>query len=102
MSKHPWRAQVDIAIGDTDPIMTVFMGTVFTDPDSGAQFVRQDVNDPVMMKLSELQSSMHLADPAVMETKHVEQKKAREAAVAAAEKQARENAKAGQAEIKRK
>lgn len=76
MAKHPWRAQVDIALGETDPVMTVFMGTVFTDPDTGKDFIRQETNDPVLIKLSELQNAMQLADPKAMDAKRVEQKSA--------------------------
>lgn len=67
MAKVPWRFQGDIARGEIDPLVTVFMGDEVTDEGTGVVTVRQDVSDPVVMKLSELASASHLADPKKMD-----------------------------------
>jgi hypothetical protein len=61
MAKHPWRFQGDIAFGETDPVVTVFMGDLETGEDGGRS-IRQDVRDPVRMKLSQLAGVGDLLD----------------------------------------
>jgi hypothetical protein len=63
--KVPWRFQGDISYGETDPVMTVFMGEVLKD-EAGNVTVRQDVTNPVVMKLSALGDALKIADPVAM------------------------------------
>jgi hypothetical protein len=79
MANVPWRFQADIAPGETDPVVTVFMGDTYVDEESGQTRVRQDTVDPVTMKLSELKSALHLADPKQMGALHHKQKQERAA-----------------------
>lgn len=65
MARAPWRFQCDVPYGETDPMVTVFVGEVLTRGD-GSKFVEQDVNHPVQMKLSEVDDVLMLADPSVM------------------------------------
>lgn len=84
MAKHPWRFQGDIAYGESDPMVTVFMGDLETDEDTGDVSVRQDTRNPVTMRLSELKNAAHLASPDEMEKVRVKQRDDRVAAAAAA------------------
>lgn len=77
MAKLPWRFQGDIAYGQTDPTVTVFMGETETDEETGIVSIRQDVRNPVTMPLSELKSASHLADPKKMQEVAEGQGKAR-------------------------
>lgn len=61
MSKRPWRIQGDIAHGENDPILTVFLGDVEHD-DHGNPSVRQDVRSTVLMRLSALAGASDLAE----------------------------------------
>lgn len=58
MALLPWRLQGDIAKGEVDPLVTVFVGAerAVMDDDgnpTAATFIAQDTKDPVVMKLSE-------------------------------------------------
>lgn len=66
MAKVPWRFQGDIAYGEKDPLVTVFMGETETDEETGEVSTRQDTRNPITMKLSELTSASHIADPDTM------------------------------------
>jgi hypothetical protein len=68
MAKQPWRFQGDIAYGETDPVVTVFMGEPERDGETGEMVIRQDARNPVTMKLSELKSAAHLANAKTMQT----------------------------------
>ena len=70
MAKLAWRFQADVAKGETDPIVTVFMGPerAVLDEDgeqTGESFIEQNTSDPVLVPLSELANA--IADPAVMD-----------------------------------
>lgn len=57
MAKAPWRFQGDIKPGETDPMVTVFLGRVVED-DDGETEVLQDTGDPVQIKLSDFVKSI--------------------------------------------
>lgn len=67
MAIFPWRFQSDIPKGTTDPEVTVFYGperAVLDDngEPTGATFVEQATNDPVIMPLSVLVADLASAD----------------------------------------
>jgi hypothetical protein len=67
MAMLPWRLQGDIAKGETDPLVTVFMGPerYILDADgnpTSQTFIEQNTADPVIMKLSELGSVIQPVD----------------------------------------
>lgn len=72
MPKHPWRFQCDVPYGETDPVVTVFMGEVFT-RDDGSVFVEQSISVPVLMPLSQVDDVLSLIDASVMTEKQDEQ-----------------------------
>ena len=53
MPKRVWRFQGDVALNETDPMVTVFLGNIETNEDTNEDEVRQDVRNPVTMPLSE-------------------------------------------------
>jgi len=57
MAKRIWRVNFDISATETDPTVTVYVGKVETDDDTGAVTVRQDTRWPVVKKLSEITKS---------------------------------------------
>lgn len=78
MAKFAWRLQGDIAKGEKDPLMTVFMGVerAIVDDDgnpTSETFIEQDTSDPVQMPLSEL--SKALAHPEILEKARKDAKK---------------------------
>ena len=79
--KHPWRFQGDIAYGETDPMITVFMGEVETDED-GKTSIRQDTRYPVQMKLSELAGLSDLVNAQKLDGIRIANKEAEKAAIA--------------------
>lgn len=83
MAKLPWRFQGDIAYGESDPLVTVFMGETMTDTDTGVVSIHQDTRNPVTLRLSELASAAHLADPAKMQAIAAKQKAAAQPKTAA-------------------
>lgn len=76
MAKYPWRVQGDIAHGERDPVLTVFMGEVRTDED-GRMYIEQETRDPVEMRLSEIESVLDLVDAKKLDGKRIEQKESR-------------------------
>lgn len=52
MAKLPWRFQGDVAYGESDPTVTIFMGNLKTDEETGAVSVEQDTSNPITMPLS--------------------------------------------------
>lgn len=69
MALLPWRFQAEVAKGETDPLVIVFMGPerYVMDDDGQATtdtFVDQDTSNPVQMPLSELPAA--LADPTIL------------------------------------
>jgi hypothetical protein len=59
MPLRPWRLQADIAIGEVNPIVTVFVGperAVMDDQGNATAevMVEQTATDPLMMTLSEV------------------------------------------------
>jgi hypothetical protein len=58
MAKQVWRFQCDVPYGETDPIVTVFLGSTEVDEDSEQTVVRQDTRNPVTMPLSEFAAMM--------------------------------------------
>lgn len=70
MAIYPWRFQADVAMGEVDPMVTLFVGPerhVLDDngePTIGETFVQQDTSNPVQLKLSELPAA--LADPSTI------------------------------------
>ena len=69
MAIFPWRLQGEIVKGETDPLVTVFIGPErYVLDDAGeptaTTFVQQDTGNPVQMKLSELPAA--LADPTIL------------------------------------
>jgi hypothetical protein len=63
MAKYPWRFQADIPVGETDPLVTVFMGPVrvVTDDDGNPTeefFIEPDTSEPVQLRLSALGSAL--------------------------------------------
>ena len=61
MSKAVWRFQCDIPLGETDPLVTCFVGRTEED-DDGNTVTRQETGDPVMIRLSELPSYLGKKD----------------------------------------
>ena len=66
MALFPCRFQADVAMGATDPLVTLFVGTERAVMDdngepTGATFVQQDTGNPVQIRLSELPTA--LANP---------------------------------------
>jgi hypothetical protein len=69
MALLPWRFQADVAQGETDPRVTVFMGPERSVMDENgepteATFVEQSTTDPVQLQLSQLSAA--LADPSIL------------------------------------
>ena len=69
MAIYPWRFQADVAKGDLDPMVTLFVGPerhVLDDngEPTEATFVQQDTSNPVQLQLSDL--SAVLADPGLI------------------------------------
>ena len=56
MPLYPWRFQADITVDTPDPDVTVFVGDTVTNDSTGEKKVMQDVSDPIIVKLSELDS----------------------------------------------
>lgn len=59
MALYPWRFQADLARGETDPLVTLFVGPErYVMDDNGDPtadtFVEHDARDPVLVPLSEL------------------------------------------------
>lgn len=50
--RYPWRIQGEVKPGETDPMMTVFMGQTRGDQ------IEHDVTDPVEVPLSKLVSTL--------------------------------------------
>lgn len=66
MTLYPWRLQGDIKMGETDPMVTVFLGqeVAVVDADGNATSetaIYQNTNNPAVMKLSELVTT--ITDP---------------------------------------
>jgi len=66
MALYPWRLQGDIAKGELDPMVTVFLGPERAKMDDQGNpttetFIEQTTSDPVQMKLSEVVAA--LANP---------------------------------------
>ena len=77
MAFLPWRMQGDMTKGETDPLMTVFMGVerAVVDDDgkpTGDTFIEQNTNNPVVMKLSEVPAA--LANPTILDNARKEAK----------------------------
>jgi hypothetical protein len=69
MALLPWRFQADVAKGEIDPPVTVFMGPerAVMDDDGNpteATFVEQSTGDPIQLPLSQLSAA--LADPSIL------------------------------------
>lgn len=63
MAKFPWRLQGDIAQGEIDPVVTVFMGAerAVMDDDGNPTaevFIEQSTADPVMLPLSQVAAAL--------------------------------------------
>jgi hypothetical protein len=63
MAKHPWRLQGEIAKGETDPVVTVFMGAERAIMDDNGEptaetFIEQDASDPVTLPLSQAMTAL--------------------------------------------
>ena len=61
MALYPWRFQAEVAKGETDPMVTVFVGAervVINDAGEPTNdtFIQQDTSDPIMVPLSQLAS----------------------------------------------
>ena len=54
MAVVAWRFQCDPALGETDPMVTVFVGDTFTNDETGERTVQHDTTNPASVKLSEL------------------------------------------------
>ena len=80
MALYPWRFQAEVAKGEIDPEVTVFVGGErFVLDDNGEPtsetFIQQDTSDPVRTTLSGL--SGLLADTAALTELRAEQKSKR-------------------------
>jgi hypothetical protein len=69
MALFPWRFQAEVPNGESNPLVTVFMGPERASMDdagepTGDTFVQQDTSDPVQIPLSELPAA--LANPSVL------------------------------------
>jgi hypothetical protein len=69
MALFPWRFQADVVIGETDPLVTLFVGAERAVMDdngepTGETFVQQDTSKPVQLRLTEL--GPVLADPGLI------------------------------------
>ena len=69
MAIYPWRLQADVAKGDTDPTVTLFVGPERHVLDDNGEptaetFIQQDTTNPVQLPLSELGAV--LADPGLI------------------------------------
>jgi hypothetical protein len=69
MALYPWRFQADLTKGETDPMVTVFVGAERAKIDETGEptaetFVEQDVSNPVQVRLTELPAL--LADPSLI------------------------------------
>jgi hypothetical protein len=69
MALFPWRFQADVVIGETDPLVTLFVGAERATMDdngepTGATFVQQDTSNPLQLRLTEL--GPVLADPGLI------------------------------------
>jgi hypothetical protein len=70
MALYPWRLQGEIGKGETDPMVTVFMGAERAVMDDNGEptaerFIQQDTKNPAVMKLSEVAAA--LADPTLLQ-----------------------------------
>lgn len=66
---YPWRLQGDIKKGETDPMVTVFVGPEVAAVDGDGNpttesVVYQNTGNPAVMKLSEVAAA--LADPSLL------------------------------------
>jgi hypothetical protein len=63
MALYPWRLQGDIARGETDPTVTVFLGAERAVMDENGEptaetFIEQDTREPLQMALSEAMTAL--------------------------------------------
>lgn len=69
MAILPWRFQADLAKGEVDPLVTVFVGPERqmmddTGAPTGTTFIDQTTTNPATLKLSELPAA--LANPSIL------------------------------------